>query len=120
MTRFFSCLSIVLAGLIMLGGCSATMPNTSRDHTPTNIPSMQEQMALAPRSGQTLEVFDTRSQQTIQAVFGRAYYSASGKLCGPIIYHHLNTSQQMHSVACLNGDNEWEKNTLDIKLIQIQ
>ena len=120
MIRFFSCLSLVLAGLMMLGGCNTTTPMTNQDEMPPHTPDLQEQMALAPQPGQTLEVFDTRSQLTIQAVFGKVYYSASGKLCGPITYRHSITSQQVHSVVCLNGNNEWEKNALNIKLIQIQ
>ena len=120
MTRFFSCRTLVLIVLMMLGGCNTTIPVTIQDEMATHTPDLQEQMALAPQSGQTLEVFDARSQRKVQAVFGRAYYSASGKLCGPITYHQVNTSQQVHSVVCLNGDNEWEKNPLDIKLIQIQ
>ena len=120
MTRFFPCRTLVLVGLMMLGGCNTTTPMTNQDEMPPHTPDLQDQMALAPQPGQSLEVFDTQSQQTVQAVFGKAYYSASGKLCGPITYHQVNTSQQMHSVVCLNGDNEWQKNPLDIQLIQIQ
>ena len=71
-----------------------------------------------PEPGEMVQVFDPQTQQYITVIFGETFHSASGKLCSNVTMISEKTSEEKHSLVCLNENNEWDKNPMNIQLIQ--
>ena len=69
-----------------------------------------------PEPGEKVQITDPETKREITVTFGKAYTSASGKLCSPFSFNRNNDSKTTNGVACLNDEKEWKKNPLDIRI----
>ncbi len=73
-----------------------------------------------PEPGERVQIFDPKTQQNITVIFGDTFASASGKLCSSVTMTAEKTVDTKHGLVCLNENNEWDKNPMNIQLIQSQ
>ena len=71
-----------------------------------------------PEPGERVEIFDPKTQQNVSVIFGETFASASGKLCSSVTMIAEKTADTKQGLVCLNENNEWDKNPMNIQLIQ--
>jgi len=71
-----------------------------------------------PEPGERVQIFDPKTQQNVSVIFGETFASASGKLCSSVTMIAENTADTKQGLVCLNENNEWDKNPMNIQLIQ--
>ena len=71
-----------------------------------------------PEPGERVEIFDPKTQQNVTVIFGETFASASGKTCSSVTMIAEKTADTKQGLVCLNENNEWDKNPMNIQLIQ--
>ena len=80
--------------------------------TNINIKSMR-----IPTQGERMEIVHPHSGETINVIMGKVFTSASGKTCSNVTIIEESSEQKKQALACLNERQEWDKNPLNIQMI---
>ena len=70
-----------------------------------------------PQKGERIEITDPNTQQRISVTLGEVFTAASGKICSDFTINEDDRNDERHGLACLNNNHEWDRNSLDIKII---
>ena len=70
-----------------------------------------------PTKGERIEIVNPQSEETINVIMGEVFTSASGKTCSTVTIIEDSSVQNKQALACLNDRQEWDKNPLNIQII---
>ena len=89
----------------------------NKEEQPTETIAVTKEASF-PEPGERVEIFDPKTQQNVSVIFGETFASASGKLCSSVTMIAEKTADTKQGLVCLNENNEWDKNPMNIQLIQ--
>ncbi len=70
-----------------------------------------------PRKGEQIDIVDPRSEKVVSVTIDEIFTAASGKICSNFTINKENKKLKESGLACLNENHEWDKNSLEFKII---